>query len=142
MNHRKGTHHRSHLVALQPPDEMPLQGQVRQLLLLGQRLLQPALAKGSLTAGRQLTNRLGGVPLADGQQLCRGRQRRLQSGPAIREGPGKAQPSDEGLIKQLPPILQFLGAGALAALQIDIGMMTGIAVGNHLELGSTGLQGH
>ena len=86
MNHRKGTHHRSHLVALQPSDEVPLQGQVRQLLLLGQRLLQPALAKGSLTAARQLTDRRGGVPLADGQQLCCGRQRRLQSGPAIREG--------------------------------------------------------
>ena len=54
MNHREGTHHRSHLVALQPSDEVPLQRQVRQLLLLGQRLLQPALAEGSLAAGRAL----------------------------------------------------------------------------------------
>ena len=70
-----------------------------------------------------------------GSAACRAVQR-------SERGPDKAQPSDEGLIKELPPVLKFLRAGALAALQIDIGMMTGIAVRNHLELGSTGLQGH
>ena len=86
MNHRKGTHHGSHLVALQSADEMPSQGQIRQQLLLRTCLLHTTFSEVPLAAIRQRTDRLGRVPFADGQQPRRGRQFRLQSGPAIKEG--------------------------------------------------------
>ena len=54
------------LVALERPDEMPLQG--RQRADLGQRVLHVILAEGLLARGQRFAHALDAVPLGDCQQ--------------------------------------------------------------------------
>ena len=58
MDDGECAHHPTDLIALEPPDEMPAQGQISQRLLLRACLLKAAFAKVQLTKPRQRPNRL------------------------------------------------------------------------------------
>ena len=64
---------------------MPLQIQVKQLFLLGQRFLQTALTKGDLPMLSKGSDRFGRMPLAHRQKAGGGGKCPTQSLPAIDE---------------------------------------------------------
>ena len=54
---------------------------------------------------------------------------------------GSSNGSDECLIKELAPCLQILRSIAAASTDVNLGMMAGIAVGNHFEHSTSRLKG-